>query len=194
MDKRSKFMTDHSLGDKGKEAVLSFELSWVLRMAADDSYTKDKPIFFLYSKFMLFKVLGLEFPNSSRVVEVKVWKEWENIDLIVEVVIESDGCNETHVVMVENKVYTGMSERQRNYYPTVLNKFCDSRNLTDCPKRMVLLSCVEDDDKFNSLKDNCEGSGWEVMSIYEIILDLEIETESELFNEFWIYNWGRLDN
>ena len=166
MDKRSKFMTDHSLGDKGKEAVLSFELSWVLRMAADDSYTNDKPIFLLYSKFMLFKLLGREFPDN----------------------------NETHVVMVENKVYTEMSERQRNYYPTVLNKFCDFRNLTNCPKHMVLLSCVEENDKFNSLKDSCEGTGWEVMSIYDIILDLGIETESELFNEFWIYNWGRLDN
>ena len=42
MDKYSRLITDHSLGDKGKETILNFELSWVLRMVADEKYTKDK--------------------------------------------------------------------------------------------------------------------------------------------------------
>ena len=78
MDKTSNFMTDHSLGDKGKEAVMDFQVSWVLRMAANDEYTKDKPAFHLFCKYMLYKLLGMEFPNPKKIVKVKVWKEWEN--------------------------------------------------------------------------------------------------------------------
>ena len=192
MDKDSRLMTDHSLGNKGKESVLNFELSWVLRMVADDNYIKDKPIFSLYSKFLLFKLLGLPVPNSSKVTEVKVWKEWKGIDLIAEITINYGRKEEKHILMVESKVYTDMKVWQRDEYPERIKAFTEFRNIDNAAPHMVLLSCTDDDVKFKELKSFCQNSEWNVLSIYDIILDLNQETESELFNEFWIYNWNRL--
>jgi hypothetical protein len=72
-------MTDHSEGDKGKEAVMDFQVSWVLRMAADEDYTKEKPIFRLYSKFMLLKLLDMPIPNPVQIKKVRVWCFKNNI-------------------------------------------------------------------------------------------------------------------
>ena len=193
MDKTSNFMTDHSLGDKGKEAVMDFQVSWVLRMAADDEYTKDKPAFHLFCKYMLYKLLGMEFPNPKKIVKVKVWKEWENIDLCVEVVLNNKGMEETHVILIENKVYTNMKINQRDEYPNTVKQFYKDK-IDDDKFHQVLITCAETDEEIKQVEAFCEGTAWKVMSIYNIILDLDIETESELFNEFWIYNWGRLDN
>lgn len=190
-------MTDHSLGDKGKEAVMDFQVSWVLRMAADQEYTKDKPALRLFSKYMLLKLLGMPFPNPVRIKKVKVWKEWENIDLCVEVDLERNNKIESHFILIENKVYTNMQTWQRDNYPETLKQYYDNYPVKKKYKpHYVLITCVEEEKDFNKIKNFCaktkKETKWNVLSIYDIILDMDIETESELFNEFWIYNWGRL--
>ena len=197
MDRTSKFMTDHSEGDKGKEAVMDFQVSWVLRMAADENYTKDKPIFRLYSKFMLFKLLGMPFPNPIQIKKVRVWKEWENIDLCVEVELERNKEIEYHFILIENKIYTNMKTCQRDNYPKTLKQYYDNYpDKKNYKPHYVLITCAEKDEDIEQLKAFCGNAEneikWNVLSIYDIILDLDVETESELFNEFWIYNWGRL--
>lgn len=195
MSKESRFMTDHSEGDKGKEAVLNFQLSWALRMSADKDYTKDKPVFHLFSKYMILKLLGIETPSLVQIIEVKVWKEWENIDICAEVIMEKEGKNEYHSILIENKVYTNMKPKQRDNYPVIFKEYYqDKTEKKDYIPHFVLLTCIESDYELIKTKSFCEGTEWKVMSIYDIILDLDIETESELFNEFWIYNWNRLSN
>ena len=188
-------MTDHSEGDKGKEAVMDFQLSWVLRMAADTDYTKDKPAFRLFSKFMLLKILGKPFPSSIQVSKVKVWKEWENIDLCVEVELVKKEKREYHFILIENKVYTNMNPRQRDEYPKTLKQYYENNPEREFYKpHQVLITCVETNEELKKVKQFCAGTKWKVLSLYDLILDLDIETESELFNEFWIYNWKRLKN
>lgn len=192
MDKLSKFMTDHSLGDKGKEAIMDFQVSWVLRMAADENYTKDKPAFSLYSKYMLFKLLNKPFPNKEEIVSVKVWKEWANIDICAEVELKDGDKKEFHVLLIENKVYTSMKAWQRDDYPKALEQFYQEHGRGEHTPHNVLITCTDSDAEFEKLEEFCNGFDWKVISIYDLILDINKETESELFNEFWIYNWGRL--
>lgn len=191
MDKDSKFMTDHSEGDKGKEAVMNFELSWVLRMAADEEYIKDKPIFRLFSKYMLCRILNIS-PSTVQIITVKVWKEWEYTDLCAEIDLEINGVKESRVVLIESKVYTRMKPKQRDNYPNIVKQYYKDKTGNDCSPHQVLITCAETNAEFKKAKDFCKNTEWNVLSIYDIILDLNIETESELFNEFWIYNWRRL--
>lgn len=153
MDRTSKFMTDHSEGDKGKEAVMDFQVSWVLRMAADENYTKDKPIFRLYSKFMLFKLLGMPFPNPIQIKKVRVWKEWENIDLRVEVELERNKEIEYHFILIENKIYTNMKTWQRDSYPKTLKQYYDNYpDKRNYKPHYVLITCAEKDEIIEQLK------------------------------------------
>lgn len=195
MDKDSRFMTDHSEGDKGKEAVMDFELSWVLRMSADEEYLKDKPIFRLFSKYMICRILDIPCLCTVQIKAVKVWKEWENIDLCVEVELLKEGETEYHFILIENKVYTDMKQWQRDDYPKTLRQYYENNpDKNNYAPHQVLILCAESEKKIKEAKEFCEKSNWkwDVLSIYDIILDLNVETESELFNEFWIYNWKRL--
>ena len=185
-------MTDHSEGDKGKEAVMDFELSWVLRMASDKGYTKDKPIFTEFSRFMLFKLLGKPFPNAIEIVCVKVWKEWADIDVCAEVTIRDNGVDELHVLLIENKVYTKVRDNQLVNYPMYLKEAYRRKDIEGYFLHQIIITCTESESELNELKALCKNTEWTVMSIYDIIYDINKETESELFNEFWLYYWGRL--
>lgn len=185
-------MTDHSEGDKGKEAVMDFQVSWVLRMAADEDYSKDKPFFRLYSRYILFKLLGKPFPNKEEIVSVRVWKEWANIDICAEVELKIGEKIEFHVLLIENKVYTQMKPWQRDEYPKALEKFYQAHGRGEYKPHIILITCTDSDAEYEEMRKFCENTDWQVISIYDLIFDLNKETESELFNEFWIYNWGRL--
>lgn len=166
-------------------------------MAADEDYTKDKPIFRLYSKFMLLKLLDMPIPNPVQIKKVRVWKEWKNIDLCVEVELVRNKEIEYHFILIENKVYTNLQTWQRDNYPETLKQYYDNYpDKKNYKPHFVLITCAEEDEDIEHIKAFCANAEkktkWNVLSIYDIILDLNIETESEMFNEFWIYNWGRL--
>ena len=71
----SKFFNDHSKGDHGKETILTYWLSWSLRLAVDNNdYCKDKPFLKRHCRFMLFRLLGINHYDGVHVLEVKVKK------------------------------------------------------------------------------------------------------------------------
>lgn len=113
----SKFMADCTKNDKGKEAIMSFEVSWILRVAADKTEQKARPILYRKCNEILFKLLGICESNDIIIKEIKVWKEWDNIDVLANVIITVNGKEERHVIVIENKIYTKMKVNQRDDYP-----------------------------------------------------------------------------
>ena len=198
IDNDPKFFQDDSEGDHGMEDMLTYWLSWSLRLAADNNeYCKDKPKLKQHCRFMLFELLNINNYSHICVHEVKIKKEWKRIDLIAEIYIERDGKKERHILMMENKAYTFMSKIQRDEYPLkVIEKYGDPIK-EHYFLHPVLLSCFErnkrDIEKLNRLVSYCsEGTSeykWRVMSIEDIIYTRETDTESELYNTFWIKDW-----
>ncbi len=193
----SKFFNDHSEGNHGKETILTYWLSWTLRLAVDNNdYCKNKPILRRHCRFMLFKLLGIEHYNGIHVLEVKVKKEWHRIDLIAEVVIEQNGCKERHILMMENKAYTNMTENQRDNYPSIVTRYHGNPQEKNYTLHQVLLTCFEwsnpnDVPRIKYLEDFCANSPqWHVMSIEDIMTESNRYTESELYNTFWMGNWN----
>ena len=140
----SKFFIDQSEGDHGKETILTYWLSWSLRLSVENNdYCKDKPILKRYCRYMLFKLLGIDNYNGIRVLEVNVKKEWHRIDLIAEIMIERDGCKERHVLMMENKAYTYMTENQRDNYPTIVIRYYGTPQEKKYILHQVLLTVIQ---------------------------------------------------
>jgi len=192
----SKFFIDQSEGDHGKETILTYWLSWSLRLSVENNdYCKDKPILKRYCRYMLFKLLGIDNYSGIRVLEVNVKKEWHRIDLIAEINIERDGCKERHVLMMENKAYTYMTENQRDNYPSVVTRYHGDPQKNNYNLHQVLLTCFEwsnknDVPRIKYLQDFCANkSQWKVLSIEDIIMEYKQDTESELYNTFWLGNW-----
>ena len=108
--KDSQLMMDSSDTNGKAEALLDYVLSWSLRNCDENSSNCGKPILTGYSKYMLATLLemGKENINDIRFKTVKTWKQWNNIDLCVEVILEIAGQEEKHAILIEDKYYTNL--------------------------------------------------------------------------------------
>lgn len=193
-------MVDSSEKDGKAEIVMDYILSWCLR-CTQDGYILDKPILKEKCTFMLSKLLGFSLTNKT-IKSVKVWKEWEHIDLCVEVIISCETGEEKHAIMIENKYYTGLKlskdtdgeyKNQILVYKKKFDHFYTSQKNLDINKlHYCVITCIyKNDDKFHD-KFGYLGSGeykWvNVYSLCELVPDNK-KTESDIYNEFLLEDW-----
>ena len=191
------FMRDNSENDGHAEPVMDYVISWCLRRA--DVICKDeKPILYSHCRFMLGMLLGLSDYSNLLFRDVKVWKQWNKIDLRVEVDVEQRGKITKHALLIENKYYTGLHDttdtdgKRRNQLEVYKKNFdahyADKPN-EDWKLHYALITCLEreSDSKFEQY-GIAKDFGFKLFSFYEL-LENDIQTESDLFNEFW-YRWG----
>ena len=101
-----RLMRDSSETDGKAEIVMDYVLSWTLRRAAKECDIDNKPLLRHYCRYMLGLLLEIPMSDDVIVSEVKVWKEYWNIDLWVEVALQCNGETEHHAILIENKYYT----------------------------------------------------------------------------------------
>ena len=201
---RPQFMVDETESDGHAEPVMDYVISWCLRRA--DVICKDeKPILYRHCRFMLGKLLSIENTDDVIFSNVKVWKQWENIDLRVEVDVEQMGEITKHALLIENKYYTGLHDTpdvdgvKRNQLVVYKNKFDAHYDIQkdkkgeDWTKHYALITCLERESEsfirhFGNLTEVDTKPAFKLFSFYEL-LENETQTESDLFNEFW-YRWG----
>ena len=155
-------MKDSSEGDKGKEAMLDFVLSWTLRVASDAYPDKEvKQTLHKACRRILFKLIfGLKRyeeieRKQCQVCSVQVWKQW-NKEIILNTY--KGGAYEKHIHFW---VITGFNE--------------------ECRK-----------DKFDKIKKECEANGWGCIPILDLQPNNIPEKEkpdSDIFDEFWLKEW-----
>ena len=190
------FMRDNSQNDGHAEPVMDYVISWCLRRA--DVICKDeKPILYSHCRFMLAMLLGLSDYSNLLFRDVKVWKQWNKIDLRVEVDVEQMGKITKYALLIENKYYTGLHDttdtdgKRRNQLVVCKKKFDAHYNSQSekWQKHYALITCLEreSDSKFEQYRI-AEEFDFNLFSFYEL-LENDIQTESDLFNEFW-YRWG----
>ena len=195
------FMRDNSQNDGHAETVMDYVISWCLRRA--DVICKDeKPILYSHCRFMLGKLLGIKNTDDVIFSNVKVRKQDQHIDLWVEVDVEQRGKMSKYALLIENKYYTGLHDatdddgERRNQLEVYKKKFdahyADKSNEV-WELHYALITCLERDSApfkrhFGYLTEVDTKPAFNVFSFYEL-LENDIQTESDLFNEFW-YRWG----
>ena len=197
----SKFISDHSEGDHGLETILDYELSWVLRMAADEDCKKNQPKLFHQCQHILFKLLNIDNSKDFTIKRVHVWKQWHYVDLVADIYLEEKDEEKLYVLMTEDKAYMPMSQKQRDEYPKIVKDAYDnypqySQYRGKYELRKVLVTCFSSDPQeegYKAYKEFVKDTDWRVLSIEELP-DWEVEdlTESDLFNDFWFNNWKQL--
>ena len=193
--KESKFMNDQSESDHGLESILDYELSWALRMAADKECQENKPRLYHQCRHILFTLMGLSDSPEINIEVVEVWKQWNYIDLVADVYLSINGKKELHVILVENKAYTKMTEHQRDVYPEVIQDEYKTnpryKDYRDYRLHQVLVTCFStDNDKYLQRAAFIKGTDWSIKSVEELPdWTAKEQTESDLFNEFWLNKW-----
>ena len=190
-----KLMVDDSENDGKAEIVMDYVLSWCLRRASV-SCANEKPILYNYCRNMLGILLQINIDDSIIFKSVKVWKEELKIDLWVEVVIEKEGKEEKHAILIENKYYSGLHEtrdkdkiyrNQLEVYKRRFNEYYD-KNPEFYVKHYVLITCIEKDNPKFKIYDIARTFGFSIFTFYELLGEKRKyeESESDIFNEFWI--------
>lgn len=193
-DTPSLFMNDDSEGDHGKEAMLDYQLSYLLRLAntSESGYT--------LGERALMKLMGKEaqvdqfgYVENISNVNVKVWKQWQHIDLIAEVEADCGSGMEHHVIVIENKAYTGLHDDQLSRY---------AQTVEDCYKDKdvqihywVITFFDKGTDGYETISNQCKDAKgrWKCLSFEEVVDLTDEERQSgihnEIIDEFWIKNW-----
>ena len=190
-----KLMVDSSEKDGKAEIIMDYVLSWCLRRADEICQKDNKPISYEYCRYMLGKLCEIDVNESVVFKDVKVWKEDQNIDLWVELIVETDGKSQKHAILIENKYYTGLhpardNEGQyRNQLEVYKEKFIEhySKKDDDWKLHYNLVTCVERESPAFAMYDVAKEFKYQVYSIYDLLVSTDPQpTESDIFNEFWI--------
>jgi histidinol phosphatase-like enzyme len=188
-------MVDSKEKDGKAETMLDYVLSWCLRWA-ESKYLHIKPTLTQYCRYMLGLLIDENIDDSVNVKSVKVWKQWERMDLTVEVVLEKNGIESNYAILIENKYYSRIHSDQLSTYK---NKFDEYYANTNWNKRYGFICCFDTREEMldvygEELKKNPD---YVAFSFYEM-LDPKykneqtgeyLESESDIFNEFWL-NWS----
>ena len=199
MDTYSFFMHDQSENNQGYEHMLDFQMSWVMRVAANKDIQQNNPILYKRCFDILMKLIEKEDCENVEVRHVYVWKQWKRIDVIAHVEILCDGKEEKHVVVLEDKAYTLIHDDQlRRYEETVAEYYKENDFLkgNENNKHYWVITFFGYDENgeheynYQVLDKMCNDyyPKWKVRS-FEDILDDRTPTGSEHFDDFWIYKW-----
>lgn len=183
---RPLFMNDNSESDYGKEAMLDYQLSWLLRLSACRDL-ENKKLEKISRKVML-KFLGYNNEEKVEIKDVKVWKQWNHIDLIAEVVVLIGDIEEKYVVVIEDKAYTKLHGDQLQNYKNVVENYYEP----NWHRRYYVVTFYNKDDNYKDwigLSQQCEVEDWSLLSFYDVIENYDEPTGSDLFDEFWIKTW-----
>lgn len=188
-------MNDQSEGDHGLEAILDYELSWTLRMVVDKECQETQPRLYQQCRHILFALMGMSDSPEIKIDNVEVWKQWSRMDLVADVYIENNGKKELHVILAENKAYTTMKPNQRDDYPHDIRVEYDTnpryKEYRNYKLHQVLITCFStEDEHYKQQKEFIAGTDWSIKSLEELPdWSVEEQTESDLFNEFWLNRW-----
>lgn len=189
-----KLMVDSSEKDGKAEIVMDYVLSWCLRRADEICQSDNKPILYEYCRYMLGKLCQIDVNESVTFRDVNVWKEDQNIDLWVELIVESDGKTQKHAILIENKYYTGLHDScdsdgvYRNQLEVYRKRFDGhySKQHDQWDLHYNLITCIEREDPSFAKYDVANDFGYQVHSFYDMLVPEPELTESDIFNEFWI--------
>lgn len=201
--KDSLLMRDSTEGDGKAEIVMDYVMSYSLRHAAD-MYLVEKPMLCRYCRYMLQKLIDVDITDKTKIISVKVWKEWQHMDLCVEVVIKERETKQTYAVLIENKYYSKLRKNQLVDYKKKFDEYYDNNKeiLVPNTNRSYKLVTCHDEEKsvqlygfeVNKTLDE-KGKGFEILPFYDLLPDdyqyndVYEETESDIFNEFWLRMW-----
>jgi hypothetical protein len=144
-----------------------------------------------------YQLNQLGYIDNVDFISVKVWKQWQKIDLIAEVEVDLGSGVESniehHVIAVEDKAYTGIHDDQLNRYNQTVEEWYKGKEVKI--HYWVITFFDNDTKEFEAISNQCrEAKGrWECIS-FEDVVDLTYDerisgTGNDIIDEFWIKRW-----
>lgn len=189
---KSLLMQDSWRSNHGYEAMLDFQISWLLRLAAEKKVENKR--LHKISKEVLLRLIEWKGATDVMISKVEVWRQWASIDVTAEVELTVDGNTERHLIIIEDKAYTLLHNNQLARYRDSVNDFYKGKHKPTFYIHYWVITFYEDDsNRWSLLQSECDNNGWKLLSFYDVIGWKEGEefpdTKSDLFDEFWLREW-----
>ncbi len=174
-------------------------LAWTLKCATKEGEEEYGKVLNDYSKKILFYLLfGKAYKdkmNMYSVKDVKVWREWQKLDIRAEVYLVDNNQKDTKIALfVELKLHTHTSERQLEGYKKASADYGYANKGFE--ERFVLLG-VWDDAVSKVDAGYCQNQGFAFLTFENILNDVFTEggdtfvsSGNVIFDEFWTGYWG----
>jgi hypothetical protein len=189
----------------GNEAIQDFILSWTIK-CADEKYSGFNPLLHEYARRIVYVLtkgghnekddrykLGIDISDLSpkfKVRNVKVCRQFKNIDLLAKFDIEGEGI---FILNIENKFYSDVREGQlesgvkalQTHYKNLKYELINL--IIHCDEEIIF-----NERKGKALRDRFKEAGYKFPDIYTIAKlaglkgEQEVElTNNYLFDEYW---------
>ena len=122
---KSLFMQDSWRSNHGYEAMLDFQMSWLMRLSAEKSFKQER--LHKISRQVLLRLIEEKGDRDIEVERVEVWRQWESIDVIAEVDIKVNDVTEHHLVVIEDKAYTLLHNNQLERYSETVSAYYEGK-------------------------------------------------------------------
>jgi hypothetical protein len=189
-------MNDDSEGDHGKETMLDYELSYLLRIANTTEFGND------FAQRVLRMLIGADSNHIDSddeldfllIRSVKVWKQWERIDLLAEIEADYGFGFKKYVVVIENKAYTCIHDDQLSRYAAIVEDYYKGQDVEI--HYWVITFFDKGSEKYQAIANQCKESEgeWNCISFDElaVLTDEELQkgTYNDIIDEFWIKRWS----
>lgn len=192
--KPSLLMMDEWGSNHGYEAMLDFQMQWLLKLSAEKDVDENHKRVHEISKGITRTLIEYDRnDNTVNIEEVKVWRQWERTDLKAEIEVMAKGKKEHHVVVIEDKAYTLLHNNQLERYTDSVDKHYP--DMKDPNKHFWVVTIRESDDKYLEVikaQCKCKKRKWGVLSFYDVIGWEEgnfEDTGNDLFDQFWLRKW-----
>ena len=189
--KKSLLMLDNWRSNHGYEAMLDFQISWLLRLSA--KMEVENKILHKISKEVLLRLIEWKGSTDVIISKVEIWRQWESIDVKAEVELTIDGNIEQHLIVIEDKAYTLLHDDQLARYKKSIVDYYKDKYIPEYNIHYWVITFYEKDSyRWDSLQKECNNNQWNLLSFYDVIGWKEGEfsdTGSDLFDEFWLREW-----
>jgi hypothetical protein len=176
------------------EYTIQHFVAWTLKCATSEGGKEYCSKLSNYSKDILFFLLfGKDaFQNKKQelaVEDVKVWREWENLDVLAEITLSNKN---KYVLCLELKAYNHTNEQQLAKYKSSIE---GAYKGTDFTAKFVLLGAW-DDAVPETDKACCDKSDFAAYTFENILDEVFLKdgdifesSDNKLFDEFWTGIW-----
>ena len=185
-----KFFEDKS-ENLDHELMLDYFLSWTLRCAKSDN----EDIKLRDESKKILSYLLFDKQEEFFVESIETWKQWRQIDLCAEVIINRNNISEKYALLFENKMYTHIHSNQLERYQKIFEEYYKSpeNSKTDYKRKYIFLTCFYLESDYKSDFEECRKlthQAYQPLSFGWLKSKTGIkETGNYLFDEFWFRYW-----
>ena len=172
-------------GYGNKEAMMDYVMTWTLKHAAE-RFGNGKPILNKYCREVLFHLLGIDDFGKIKVKEVTTHLQRFGADVTAEITIESGTQESRYALLIEDKAYTKLHDDQLARYKKIFEEYYNDSGYELRYAVVVLPETMSE-----AMREESKRNGFEPFCIEDLPLtDWQEDSESDLFNEFWLRYWG----